>query len=98
MRKHLSSIVLLVILLLPVAFTSLLSINIVAASGNVTINDFTSNVTKGTVPLNARLNGSVTGNVTNWLWEFYNPQIDHWSYSTGNRTTGHTFGRAGAYG
>jgi PGF-pre-PGF domain-containing protein len=35
--------------------------------------------------------------VTKWLWEFYNPQIDHWSYST-YRTTGHTFGRAGAYG
>ena len=35
--------------------------------------------------------------MTKWLWEFYNPQIDHWSYST-YRTTGHTFGRAGAYG
>ena len=35
------------------------------------------------------------------LWtrpEFYNPQINHWSYSTGNRTTGHTFGRARVYG
>ena len=74
------------------------SITVASAAGNVTINDFTCNITKGTVPFEARLTGNVTGKVTNWLWEFYNPQIDHWSYSSGNRTTGHTFGRAGAYG
>jgi PKD repeat protein len=72
--------------------------NNATVNDNVTINDFSSNVTKGTVPFEARLTGNVTGEVTNWLWEFYNPQIDHWSYSSGNKTTGHTFGRAGAYG
>jgi PKD repeat protein len=69
-----------------------------SATGNVKINDFTSNITKGTVPFEARLTGYVTGEVTKWQWDFYNPQIKHWSYSTGNRTTSHTFGRAGAYG
>jgi PGF-pre-PGF domain-containing protein len=98
MRKNISSIFLLVILLLPAALGIISTINLAAAASNVTINDFTCNITKGTVPFTARLNGSVTGNVTRWQWDFYNPQINHWSYSTGNRTTGHTFGRAGAYG
>ena len=75
MRKHLSSIVLLVILLIPASLAVLSSINIAAAAGNVTINDFTCNVTKGTVPFQARLTGNVTGEVTKWLWEFYNPKL-----------------------
>jgi PKD repeat protein len=83
---------------MPVALVVLSTVDLASAAGNVTINNFTCNVTKGTVPLNARLTGNVTGNVTSWLWEFYNPQIDHWSYSSGNRTTSHQFGRAGAYG
>jgi PGF-pre-PGF domain-containing protein len=98
MRRNLSSIVLLTILLLPTALAFMSTIEVASAEGNVTINDFTCNITKGTVPFTARLNGNVTGQVTKWQWDFYNPQINHWSYSTGNRTTGHTFGRAGAYG
>jgi PGF-pre-PGF domain-containing protein len=85
------------ILLMPVTLVVLSTVDLASAAGNVTINNFTCNVTKGTVPLEAKLTANVTGEVTKWLWEFYNPQIDHWSYST-YRTTGHTFGRAGAYG
>ena len=98
MKKCISAIVLLVLLLLQASLAIIPSITVASAAGNVTINDFSSNVTKGTVPFKARLTGNVTGKVTKWLWEFYNPQIKHWSYSTGNRTTSHTFGRAGAYG
>jgi len=80
--------VLLILILMPTAL----------AAGNVTINDFTSNVTKGTIPLEARFNSTVTGNVTKYLWEFYNPQFNRWSYSTANVTTSHTFGKIGTYG
>jgi len=94
---------LLVILLMQAALAITPLMTVVSAAGNatvsnVTINDFTCNVTKGTVPFQARLTGNVTGEVDKWRWEFYNPQINHWSYSSGNRTTSHTFGRAGAYG
>lgn len=91
MNRYTSTIV--VILLLQATLVTTAS-----ATGNVTINDFTCNVTKGTIPLETRLNSNVTGNVTNYLWEFYNPQFDRWSYSTANVTTGHTFGASGAYG
>ena len=101
MRKRLSSIVLLAILMLPATLGLISTIKVVAASGNVTINDFTCQDTKGTVPFTTRLNGNVSGQVTSWRWDFYNPQINHWSYSGANGssvTTGHTFGAAKAYG
>ena len=98
MRKSFSPLFLLVILLLQAPLAIIPSITVASAAGNVTINDFTCNITKGTIPLEARLTGNVTGEVTKWLWEFYNPIFDHYSYSTGNITTGHTFGEAGVYG
>ena len=98
MKKYTSTIVLLAILLSQAALAIIPTIAVASAAGNVTINDFTCNVTKGTIPLDARLTGNVTGEVNKWLWEFYNPQFDHWSYSTANITTGHTFGRTGVYG
>jgi PKD repeat protein len=101
MKKTFSSMVLLVILFLQVALAIIPSIGVVSAAGDVTINDFTCNITKGTVPFDSRLTGSVTGQVTSWKWEFYNPQINHWSYSSGKGnlvTTSHRFGRAKAYG
>lgn len=101
MKKSFSSMVLLVILFLQVALAIIPSIGVVSAAGNVTINDFTCNITEGTVPFDSRLTGNVTGQVTNWKWEFYNPQINHWSYSAGKGnsvTTSHRFGRAKAYG
>jgi PKD repeat protein len=93
MKIYIATIVLLIVLFLPATLVTTAS-----AAGNVTINNFTCNVTKGTVPLEARLYSNVTGNVTTYLWEFYNPQFDRWSYSTDNVTTDHTFGRTGAYG
>jgi PKD repeat protein len=112
MKKCFSSTVLLGILFLQVALAIVPSIGVVSAagnatsssnltSGNLTINDFTCNITHGTVPMETRLTANVTGKVTKWKWEFYNPQIDHWSYSGGNGndvTTSHEFGRAKAYG
>ncbi len=101
MKKSFSSTILLGILFLQIALAIIPSIGVASAAGNVTINDFTCNITKGTVPFDSRLNGSVTGKVTSWKWEFYNPQIDHWSYSGGKGnsvTTSHRFGRAKAYG
>lgn len=101
MKKSFSSMVLLVILFLQVTLAIIPSIGVVSAAGNVTINDFTCNITKGTVPFDSRLTGNVTGQVTSWKWEFYNPQINHWSYSSGKGnsvTTSHRFGRAKAYG
>jgi len=98
MKKLFSPLFLLIILLLQTALAIILLITVASAAGNVTINDFTCNVTKGTIPLEARLTGNVSGEVTKWLWEFYNPIFDHYSYSTGNITTSHTFGEAGAYG
>lgn len=98
MKKNLSSIILLIILLTPATLAFISSIQIVSAEGNVTINDFSSNLTKGTIPLNTRLTANVTGEVTNWLWVFYNPQFNKSSYSSSNVTTKHTFGRTGVYG
>ncbi|HEY3361389.1 MAG TPA: PGF-pre-PGF domain-containing protein [Methanosarcina sp.] len=101
MKKSVSSMVLLFILLLQVVLAIIPSIEVASAAGNVTINDFTCNITKGTSPFDSRLTGNVTGQVTNWKWEFYNPQINHWSYSGGKGnevTTYHRFGAAKAYG
>ena len=98
MKRYIATIVSLIVLLLQATLVIVPSITTASAAGNVTINDFTSNVTKGTIPLEARLNSNVTGNVTTYLWEFYNPQFDRWSFSTANVTTAHTFGRTGAYG
>lgn len=101
MKKSVSSMVLLFILFLQVVLAIIPSIEVASAAGNVTINDFTCNITKGISPFDSRLTGNVTGQVTNWKWEFYNPQINHWSYSGGKGndvTTYHRFGAAKAYG
>jgi PGF-pre-PGF domain-containing protein len=107
MRKEFSSMILMLILFLPTTLGVLCTTPLAEAAGNVTINDFYSNVTKGTAPLEARLYSNVTGNVTKWYWDFYNPRaatlttVNPWSYSTANITTSHTFGRrvaAGVYG
>jgi len=99
MKKYGSAIVLLVILLLQATLAIVPTISVASATGNVTINDFTINATKGQFPLQTRLTSNVTGNATNWLWEFYNPNFNISSYSTANITTFHEFGAAGvAYG
>lgn len=76
----------LLILLIPTAL----------AEGNVKINDFSSNVTNGTVILNTRFNGSATGNVTNYKWTFQNVVTDATTYSDGN-TTHHDIKKPGVY-
>jgi PKD repeat protein len=98
MRKLVLSQGLIVILLLQVVLAIVPSLTVASASGDVTVNDFTCNITKGTVPLTAELTSNVTGEVTKWLWEFYNPQTNHWSYNSMNRTAVHTFGKGGTYG
>lgn len=98
MKKCVSAFVFLTIIFLQAALAIVPSIPIAAAAGNVTINDFTSSITKGTIPLETRFSGNVSGEVTRWRWSFYNPQTNSWSYSISNLTTGHTFGSAGAYG
>ena len=98
MKKFVSAFVLLAMLLSQAALAMVPLITIATAAGNVTINDFTCSITKGTVPLDTRLNSNVTGEVTKWRWNFYNPQTDRWSYSVADRTTSHTFGATGAYG
>lgn len=62
----------LVILLMPTAL----------AAGNVTVNDFSSNVTSGNVTLYTRFTGDVTGNVTNWKWIFENVETGNTTYSS----------------
>jgi PGF-pre-PGF domain-containing protein len=98
MKKNISAIVLLVTLLLQTTLAIIPLVTIASAAGNVTINDFTCNITKGTVPLETRLSSNVTGDATLWHWSFYNPQTNRWSYSAASITTAHTFGAAGAYG
>jgi PGF-pre-PGF domain-containing protein len=98
MRKSALSLVLSVILLMQAALATIPSIPVASAAGNVTINDFNSNVTKGIIPLDTRFNANVTGNVSEWQWVFYNPQLNKWSYSSVNGTTGHNFGKNGVYG
>jgi len=51
MIKYFLPIVLLVLLLMPAAL----------AAGNIKINDFSANVTNGTIPLHTRFIGDVTG-------------------------------------
>jgi PGF-pre-PGF domain-containing protein len=99
MNKYISAIIFLVILLLQIILAIIPSVTVAEAAGNVTINDFSINVSKGQFPLSTRLTANVTGNVTNYLWEFYNPNFNISSYSTENHSTFHRFGNAGvAYG
>ena len=77
----------LVMLLMPTAL----------AAGNVKINDFSSNVTNGTVILYTRFTGNITGNATNWQWVFKNVVTEATTYSGGNITTHHNIKRPGVY-
>jgi len=81
----------LVILLMPTAL----------AAGNVTINDFSSNVTSGNVTLLTRFTGDVTGNFTNWKWIFENVETGATTFSSGtnseNITTHHNIKKPGVY-
>ena len=70
MKKCISAFVLLVLLLLQTTLAIIPSITVASAAGNVTINDFTCENLKGTVPFTTRLNGNVTGEVTKWEWDF----------------------------
>jgi PKD repeat protein len=87
MKKYLVAMVLVLFLMPPVL-----------AAGDVKINDFASNVTKGTIPLTAKLTGNATGEINRWHWIFYNPQFNRTSYNSGNITAKHTFGKIGTYG
>ncbi len=87
MNKYFLPIVLLVLLLMQVA----------SAAGNVKINDFSANVTNGTLPLHTRFIGDVTGNVTSWRWIFENIGTGATTYSGSNITTHHNFGKPGIY-
>ena len=87
MKKYFLPIVLLVLLLMPVAL----------AAGNVKINDFSANVTNGTLPLHTRFISDVTGNVTSWRWIFENIGTGATTYSGSNITTHHNFGKPGIY-
>ncbi len=87
MRKYLLSTVLLGLLLMPATL----------AVGNVKINDFSANVTNGTIPLHTRFIGDVTGNVTSWRWIFENIGTGATTYSGSNITTHHNFGKPGTY-
>jgi PGF-pre-PGF domain-containing protein len=99
MNKYISSIIFVVILLLQIILATVPSTTVASAAGNVTINDFSTNVSKGQFPLQTRLTANVTGNVTDWRWEFYNSNFNISSYSAGNITTFHEFGAGGvAYG
>lgn len=81
----------LVILLMPTAL----------AAGNVTINDFSSNVTSGNVTLLTRFTGDVTGNITHWKWIFENVETGATTFSSGtnseNITTHHNIKKPGVY-
>ena len=68
-----------------------------SAVGNVKINDFSANVTNGTIPLHTRFIGDVTGNVTSWRWIFENIGTGATTYSGSNITTHHNFGKPGIY-
>ena len=67
------------------------------AAGNIKINDFSANVTNGTIPLHTRFTGDVTGNVTSWRWIFENEGTGATTYSGSNITTHHNFGKPGIY-
>jgi PKD repeat protein len=87
MKKYLLPMVLLFVILMPAAF----------ATGDVKVNDFSASNTSGNVPLHIYFNGSVTGNVTNWQWQFKNVGTGAITHSTANVTTVHTFGKSGVY-
>jgi PKD repeat protein len=71
------------------------------AEGNVKVNDFSSNVTNGTVTLYTRFTGNVSGNITNWKFIFTNVVTGNTTYSGGNDsvniTTHHNIKRPGVY-
>ena len=69
----------------------------VLAEGNIKINDFSANVTNGTIPLHTRFIGDFTGNVTSWRWIFENIGTGATTYSGSNITTHHNFGKPGIY-
>jgi len=87
MRKYILSMVLVVLLLMPA----------VLALGNVKINDFSANVTNGTIPLHTRFTGDVTGYVNTWRWIFENTETGATTYSGSRITTHHNFGKPGTY-
>jgi PKD repeat protein len=87
MRKYILPMILFVLLLMPTAL----------AAGNVKINDFSANITSGTIPLHTRFTGDVTGDVTTWRWEFYNIGTGATTYSSSNPSTHHNFGKPGVY-
>jgi PKD repeat protein len=87
MKKYILPMVLLVLLLMPAAL----------ATGNVKVNDFSASNTSGNIPLHVYFNGSVTGDVTNWQWQFKNVGTGAITHSTANVITVHTFGKPGAY-
>lgn len=87
MKKYILPITLLVLFLMPTAL----------ASGDIKINDFSANVTNGTVPLHTYFTGNVTGNITNWHWKFTNTGTNVTTYSNANITVVHTFGKPGSY-
>ena len=87
MRKYFLPMALLILLLMPAYL----------AAGNIKINDFSANVTNGTIPLHTRFTGDVTGNVTSWRWIFENEGTGATTYSGSNITTHHNFGKPGIY-
>jgi len=87
MKKYFLPTVLLVLLLMPA----------VLAAGNIKINNFSANVTNGTIPLHTRFTGDVTGNVTSWRWIFENIGTGATTYSGSDITTHHNFGKPGIY-
>jgi PGF-pre-PGF domain-containing protein len=87
MKKSFLAIIILALLLMPTAL----------ATGNVKINDFSSNVTNGTIPVHTRFTANVTGNITYWRWSFINIGTGATTVSGANITTHHNFGKVGVY-
>jgi PKD repeat protein len=87
MKKYILPMILLVVLLIPTAL----------ASGNIKINDFSANVTNGTLPLHTEFTSDVTGNATTWRWEFHNIGTGATTYSSSHPSTHHNFGKPGVY-
>lgn len=87
MKKICLPIILLVLFLMPTAL----------AAGDVKINDFSTNITNGTIPLHTYFTGNVTGDVTNWHWKFTNIETNNTTYSSANVTAVHTFEKPGLY-
>ena len=87
MKKCFLTIILLFLLLMPTAL----------ADGTVKINDFSSNVTNGTISVHTRFIANVTGNITYWRWYFVNMGTGATTVSGTNITTHHNFGKVGVY-